>query len=97
MDFTAVDFVEYIPRPVVDLQADLGLESKADMKKKISKRTPQPKPAQSIPESVVNEFGITSKTMQAFEVCKWQLNSVLTFACQGLTEFVLNCLRRHRT
>lgn len=98
MDFTAVDFVEYIPRPVVDQQADQGLESKTDMKKKGSvKRTPQPKPAQPIPESLVNEFGITSKAMKAFEVCGCQVDLASTFKRQRLTEFSINYLCRHRT
>ncbi|GJJ71811.1 hypothetical protein EMPS_04168 [Entomortierella parvispora] len=68
MEFAAVDFVEYIPRPAIDTQGSAVLESKVEMKKKNSaKRTSQPKPAQPIPESVVNEFGVTSKAMKAFE------------------------------
>ncbi|KAI7816941.1 LIM-domain binding protein-domain-containing protein [Gamsiella multidivaricata] len=70
-ELTSLDFVEYIQRPLEDSSTSPLMEPKTEGKKKgNSKRAAllSKKLAQSIPESVVNEFGVSPKTMRLLEV-----------------------------
>lgn len=61
----------YIPRPVDDPSVSPVLDVKSEGKKKGGSKkaaAPTKKPTPSIPEVVVNEFGIASETMHQLEV-----------------------------
>src|SRR5690554_4425679 len=67
MDITLSDFVELIPRPKEDPSSSPNLDGKTDPKKRANAKR-QTSIAKSVPESVVNEFGIPPKAMRALEV-----------------------------
>ncbi|KAG0364415.1 hypothetical protein BGX24_004624, partial [Mortierella sp. AD032] len=66
LEMTISDFTELIPRPKDDLLESPTIESKADAKKKnAAKKSAAAKiSSYTVPESVVNEFGVTQKTMR---------------------------------
>ncbi|KAG0206456.1 hypothetical protein BGX28_002089 [Mortierella sp. GBA30] len=69
LELTSMDFSVYIPRPVDDSASSPLLDVKVEGKKKGSKKiAPSKKIVSNVPENVVNEFGITSKTMQQLEM-----------------------------
>ncbi|KAF9571265.1 hypothetical protein EC968_000808 [Mortierella alpina] len=73
LELTSLEFAVFIPRPVDDPSLSPVLDVKTEGKKKggSKKATPaQKKPTPSIPEIVVNEFGIASKTMQQLELLR---------------------------
>ncbi|KAF9926311.1 hypothetical protein BGZ67_008172 [Mortierella alpina] len=71
LELTSLEFVVYIPRPVDDPSLSPLLDVKSEGKKKGGSKKVAASPKKltpSIPEIVVNEFGIASKTMQQLEV-----------------------------
>ncbi|ORZ23865.1 LIM-domain binding protein-domain-containing protein [Lobosporangium transversale] len=71
LELTSLGFEEFISRPVDETLGSPLLESKIEGKKKGNMKralTTSKKATQSIPESIVNEFGITHKAMRLLEV-----------------------------
>ncbi len=71
LEVTSLEFAVYIPRPFDDPSSSPVLDVKSEGKKKGGSKkaaVPPKRPSPSIPEIVVNEFGIASKTMQQLEV-----------------------------
>jgi hypothetical protein len=72
LEIVISDFTELIPRPKDDPTESPNIDSKADSKKKnVSKKAVVAAGKGSnytVPESVVNEFGVTPKTMRTLGV-----------------------------
>ncbi|KAG0364316.1 hypothetical protein BGZ54_007634 [Gamsiella multidivaricata] len=91
LDFTASDYVELIPRPKEDLSTSPTLDPKADTKKRpTSKRAgaSNKEASQSVPERVVNEFGVTNKTMRNLEVIE-RTNPGIDISDEGVARTII--------
>ncbi|KAF9404224.1 hypothetical protein BGZ94_004305 [Podila epigama] len=76
LEFSAVDFKEYIPRPTKEPSDTNLVEVKQEGKKKTASKKAAAavaaamsmKRSENIPESVVNDFGVSDKTMRILEI-----------------------------
>ncbi|KAF9902827.1 hypothetical protein EC991_004524 [Linnemannia zychae] len=72
LEITVSEFTELIPRPKDDPSESPIIDSKADSKKKSASKkaavTAGKSSSYTIPESVVNEFGVTPKTMRTLGI-----------------------------
>lgn len=71
LELKALDFREYIPRTLEDPStspAEVKLEGKKKSGSKRALASQKKITPQTIPESVVNEFGITAKAMRLLDV-----------------------------
>lgn len=80
LEITISDFTELIPRPKDDISESPVIDPKTDSKKKNASKKAAAAAAKnsnySIPESVVNEFGVTHKTMRTLGVSACQTGSL---------------------
>ncbi|KAF9135984.1 hypothetical protein BG015_003200 [Linnemannia schmuckeri] len=72
LEITISDFTELIPRPKDDASESPVIDPKTDSKKKTASKKASAAAAKgsnySVPESVVNEFGVTHKTMRTLGI-----------------------------
>lgn len=72
LEITISDFTELIPRPKDDASESPVIDPKTDSKKKNASKKGSAAAIKgsnySVPESVVNEFGVTHKTMRTLGV-----------------------------
>ncbi|KAF9121154.1 hypothetical protein BGW39_010795 [Mortierella sp. 14UC] len=88
LEIVSQEFTEYVPRPVDDPSSSPAPEAKPEGKKKGgSKKTAvfSKKAVPMIPESAINEFGISPKTLRLLEVSDMfsKMNELIHYTAQN--------------